>query len=199
LRRDFGRLRDTLASPAVAGAVGEALHGHWRFVSGQLEHHHRTEDEVLWPLVRAKLSGDAEALAVLERMEAQHRTLAPARDTVDGAFEAYRGHPGATEDLVAALDELRACVTEHLDDEEAHTFPLVDRALNDEEFGSFEKATAKGLGLRGAARFFPWVVEGADPGDVSVALGALPPPLRALCRRRWIPRYERQLAAVWPG
>jgi hypothetical protein len=200
LRRDFGRLRGAAASPAIDAATADRLHGHWAFVSRQLEHHHRTEDEALWPLVRPKLAADAEALAVLDRMEAQHRTLAPAREAVDAAFDAFgQQSNGNADDLVAALDALNAHVTEHLDDEEAHTFALVDGALDDKEFASFEKATAKGVGLRGATQFFPWILEDADPADAKVALGNLPPPIRALCRRRWIPRYERQVASVWKG
>ena len=123
---------------------------------------------------------------------------APATDAVNVVFEASRADAGAAERLAAALDELRTRVTEHLDDEEAHTFALVDAALDDKEFGSFERASAKGVALRGAAQFFPWVLEGADPEDAEVALEALPPPIRVLCRRRWIPRYERRIAVVWP-
>jgi hemerythrin-like domain-containing protein len=198
-RRDFGRLRDAVATPGVDRTTLERLHAHWQFVSGQLEHHHRVEDEVMWPLVRPKLAGNPDGLAVLDRMEAQHRTFAPARDAVEQAFDSWFTNAGTAQDLAPRLDDLRTCVADHLDNEEADAFPLIDSALDDQEFASFEKATAKATGLRGAAEFFPWILDDADEADRNRALCALPTPIRALCRRRWVPRYERQTADLWPS
>jgi hypothetical protein len=197
LRRDFGRLCAAVRAPTLDSAAAGPLHDRWRFVSDQLDHHHRTEDENMWPLVRPKLAGVDADLEVIERMEAQHRTLDPASDAVERAFAAYLAKTGNVEELATEFGDLRARVESHLDDEERHAFPVIDRVLTDEEFQSFEKAVAKAVGMRGAAAFFPWILDSAAPGDQQAALAVLPAPIRFVCRRRWIPRYERRIAAHW--
>ena len=69
--------------------------------------------------------------------------------------------------------------------------------MTDEEFESFGKATAKAVGMRGSARFFPWIFDGADPVERQAVLSMPPPPVRMLCRYVWEPRYARQTATLW--
>ena len=66
-----------------------------------------------------------------------------------------------------------------------------------EEFESFGKATAKAVGMRGSARFFPWIFDGADPTERTAVLAMPPPPVRVLCKLAWEPRYQRQVAPLW--
>jgi hypothetical protein len=198
-RRDLGRLRDAVLSPGVASSRARQLSDHWEFVNEQLHHHHRVEDDSLWPLVRPKLAGNIQGLAVLDELEAQHLTLEPACGAVTQGFAAYvdqlDGRAG--DDLAAQLDALETLLVAHLDDEESRGFSVIDQALNAEEFESFGKATAKSVGMRGSARFFPWIFDGADPVERHAVLSMPPPPVRILCRYVWEPRYERQAAALW--
>jgi hypothetical protein len=187
LRRDLDRLCGALRSPALDSARARQLRAHWQLVSEQLHHHHTTEDQYLWPLVREKLAGRPDGLAVIDTMEAQHRTLSPSGDAVERMFGAYVASAAEADELATQLDALRTQVLAHLDDEEAQAFPLIDDALNDDEFASFEKATAKSVGMRGATRFFPWILDGASQDDRKAAVRVLPPPIRAVCRYRWIP------------
>ena len=72
----------------------------------------------------------------------------------------------------------------HLSDEEQRCFPVIDAALSVDEFESFGKATAKAVGMRGSAKFFPWIFDGADPVERravlsdSAAAGPDPVPVR---------------------
>ena len=106
--------------------------------------------------------------------------------------------PGERESgaLADELDALGTLLASHLDDEETRAFPVIDRALTAEEFESFGKATAKAIGMRGAAPFFPWIFDGADPVERRAVLSMPPPPVRVLCRYVWEPRYVRR---VGPG
>ena len=85
----------------------------------------------------------------------------------------------------------------HLDDEETNCFPVVDEALSAEEFNAFGKATAKAVGMRGSARFFPWIFDGADPVERKAVLSMPPAPVRLLSTYAWEPRYKRQAAVLW--
>ena len=93
-RRDLGRLSVAVQAPGVDSARARQLGAHWDFVEDQLHHHHRVEDESLWPLVRPKLAGRSEALAVLDDMEAQHRSLSPENQAIDEGFASFCANPG---------------------------------------------------------------------------------------------------------
>jgi Hemerythrin HHE cation binding domain len=200
-RRDMGRLSTSLRSPDLDTAKARQLTAHWEFVNDQLHHHHRVEDESLWPVVRPKLAGRDDQLQVLRDMETQHLALAPRDDTVSEGFALLSARAGAQAglDLAAQVDELAAELATHLDDEEARCFPVIDLAMTEEEFESFGKATAKAVGMRGSARFFPWIFDGADPIERKAVLSMPPPPVRLLCTYVWEPRYRRQTAQLWAG
>lgn len=198
-RRDLDRLRATVSSPKVDSPKANRLGAHWEFVKDQLHHHHRVEDETFWPLVRPKFAGRTDELVVLDEMEAQHRALEPKSHAVDQAFAAFLKEPGdrTGTELATQLGEFRTQLAAHLDDEEQRCFPSVDEVLSVEEFESFGKATAKAIGMRGSARFFPWIFDGAIPVERQAVLSMPPPPVRVLCRYVWEPRYERQVATLW--
>jgi iron-sulfur cluster repair protein YtfE (RIC family) len=198
-RRDLRRLSSAVRGTDMDAARASRLRSHWGFVDEQLHHHHQVEDDSLWPLVRPKLAGRQEPLAVLDEMEADHLALQPHGQAVDEAMAAFASEPtaGRGSELADRLDTFGERLGTHLDSEEVRCFPVIDEALSAEEFESFGKATAKAIGMRGSARFFPWIFDGADPGERTAVLQMPPPPVRLLCKYAWEPRYERQVATLW--
>jgi iron-sulfur cluster repair protein YtfE (RIC family) len=198
-RRDLGRLSAAVRGPGVDSARADQLGAHWEFVNEQLHHHHRVEDESLWPLIRPKLAGRQDELAVLDEMESEHLSLVPKCQAVEEGFASFSKEPGdlAGRDLSSQLDDLLSLLAAHLDAEESLCFPVIDEALSPEEFESFGKATAKSIGMRGSARFFPWIFDGSDVVERKAVLGMPPLPVRILCTYVWEPRYERQVATLW--
>jgi iron-sulfur cluster repair protein YtfE (RIC family) len=198
-RRDLARLSSALRATGVDQHRARQLRSHWAFVEDQLHHHHEVEDASLWPLARPKLSGRDEDLNVLAEMEAQHVVLLPHCEAIGQGFAAMAQQPSeqAGGELAGAVDELGTELASHLADEEQRCFPVIDQALSAEEFESFGKATAKAIGMRGSARFFPWIFDGADPVERIAVLSMPPPPVRVLCRTMWEPRYARTVAMLW--
>jgi iron-sulfur cluster repair protein YtfE (RIC family) len=198
-RRDLARLSSAVRTPGASPARAAELRNHWTFVEEQLHHHHQVEDDSLWPLVRPKLSGRPQELAVLQEMEAQHHTLEPITTSITTSFATYATAPDPERGSALAdeIDTLRDQLGSHLDDEETRCFPVVDDALNKEEFESFGKATAKAVGMKGSAKFFPWIFDGADPVERAAVLSMPPPPVRILSRYVWEPRYDRRAARLW--
>jgi hemerythrin-like domain-containing protein len=198
-RRDLARLAGAVRAPRTGPPRARAFQAHWEFVDEQLHHHHAVEDDSLWPLVRPKLQGRDEALAVLDEMEADHRKLLPEGRAVSDEFESFAAQPdqAAGTALADHLDELATLLGAHLDSEESRCFPVIDEALTPEEFEAFGKATAKAVGMRGSARFFPWIFDSSDPVERTAVLSMPPPPVRLLCRYVWEPRYQRQVATLW--
>ena len=198
-RRDLARLSSALRATGVDQHRARQLRSHWAFVEDQLHHHHEVEDASLWPLARPKLSGRDEDLNVLAEMEAQHVVLLPHCEAIGQGFAAMAQQPSeqAGSELAGAVDELGTELASHVADEEQRCFPVIDQALSAEEFESFGKATAKAIGMRGSARFFPWIFDGADPVERTAVLNMPPPPARVLCRTMWEPRYARTVAMLW--
>jgi hemerythrin-like domain-containing protein len=198
-RRDIGRLSDAVRTPRIDRQRASQLSAHWAFVNDQLHHHHLVEDQSLWPLVRPKLSGKDDALGVLTQMEEQHVILLPKCEEIGAGFSSMAEEPSDDKgaEVASNLDALATLLATHLDDEEMHCFPVIDQALTLEEFQSFGKATAKAVGMRGSARFFPWIFDGASPVERTAVLTMPPPPVRVLCRYVWEPRYARTVAPLW--
>jgi len=198
-RRDLQRLSAAVRAPSVSRQRAQWLTGAWEYVDEQLHHHHEVEDASLWPLVRPKLSGRDGDLAVLDDMEVQHVKLLPLSATIGKGFVSFAQRPDerAGAELAEELDGLDTLLASHLSDEEQRCFPVVDSALSVDEFESFGKATAKAVGMRGSAKFFPWIFDGADPVERSAVLTMPPPPVRVLCQYVWEPRYQRKVATLW--
>jgi len=84
LRRDLRRTRAALTeTPAPDRHQREALAGHLGWMMQFLHAHHRTEDEGLYPMVRAR---DPHAAVLLDQMHDQHTAIAPAIAAVNSAL-----------------------------------------------------------------------------------------------------------------
>jgi hemerythrin-like domain-containing protein len=125
------------------------------YMSG-LHHHHTLEDELIWPLLRAR-AADAEALVA--RMEEQHDRI----DSTLEAVAAWEPHWRRSADSVAgqelalALEEHRLALLDHLDDEERLVLPLVAEHLTVDEWDL--------VGRRG--------LENLPKNKVMIAIGAI--------------------------
>lgn len=198
-RRDLKRLSSALGAAGPDQHRARQLGAHWAFIEDQLHHHHEVEDVSLWPLVRPKLSGREDELGVLTEMEVEHKKLLPQCAAIGQGFTSLVEQPSAQagSDLAGRIDQLGSELGSHLDNEEQRCFPVIDQALTLEEFESFGKATAKAVGMRGSAKFFPWIFDTANPIERKAVLSMPPPPVRVLCQYVWEPRYTRTVASIW--
>jgi len=198
-RRDLGRLHNAVSAPGIDQTRAARLQAHWTFVDEQLHHHHQVEDASLWPLVRPKLAGQDDKLEILDQMEAQHHALEPKCQAIGEGFTTLVAEPSAAHgaDLAARILAASDALDSHLSDEEEHCFPVLDAALSEDEFASFGKATAKAIGMKGSAKFFPWIFDGASPVERTAVLSMPPPPVRILSTYVWEPRYTKETAKLW--
>jgi Hemerythrin HHE cation binding domain len=181
--RDLGRL---LAAAGAGRAHSPAAVATWRSFSRQLHTHHAAEDVSLWPRLREAVTEPAE-IRVLDDMEREHAALDPRLRAVDAAIAAR--DDGAVAEEVAALGRELAA---HMRHEEDAALPLLERRLGQAGWDAFgTQVRSQQGGLRGAAEYLPWVLDGANPVYASRLLGFLPAPARLLYRLVWEPRYHR--------
>jgi Hemerythrin HHE cation binding domain len=166
----------------------------WDLFKRQLHLHHTAEDELIWPVLRERLANSANALSVLDEMEAEHERIDPLLAAVDHGFTAAAGsaggYPGATR-LADAVDVLAATLTGHLAHEEKDGLPLIGAALTAGEWRGVGFKIARKNGLSGGGEMFSWMLSSTAPDATRAITGQLPPPVRVLYKAVWKPRFER--------
>jgi hypothetical protein len=170
LRRDLDR-------------VGQMEHRSdgWDLFETLLRVHHTAEDDALWPVVRERVAGRADRLALLDEMAAEHAALEPLLDLVDDAWDHGATAPEATADLSAKLRE-------HLSHEERAALPLIDETLTVEQWMHFGQVAAQRVGAN-MPRYLPWVLDGADEDTTARVLSVVPDAVRQTYRDEWLPAY----------
>ena len=180
--RDLGRLIG--ASQAGSGFTPAAI-ATWRSVSKQLHTHHNAEDAALWPRLYAAVTDPAE-IQILTDMEAEHGSIDPRLEQIDAALE---GRDATA--LDAELKSLAQGLSAHMIHEEQAALPLLERRTGTTGWDSFSKEIRDQQGgLKGAAEYLPWVLDGATDETKSQVLKLLPPPARLLYRRVWDKKYR---------
>lgn len=200
LRRDLGRLETALVALPRPTFLERrrALGAHTAWMMTFLHHHHRGEDEGLWPLVRGRAP---DAGTVFERMAAEHAGIAPALTAVAAAAGRLGdgGEPDdAREDLLVALQALVAVLLPHLRHEEDDAMPLVASTITDVEWRRWDQRyNVEGKSLRRLAREGHFLMDGLDQARCRVLVHLVPPPARLVIVKGFARGYRTACAARW--
>jgi hypothetical protein len=166
----------------------------WELFKRQLHVHHTAEDELIWPALRERLGHSANALSVLDEMEAEHERIDPLLAAVDHGFasaagqgDGYQGADG----LADAADSLVAVLTGHLTHEEKDGLPLIGVALTAAEWRGVGFKIARRNGLSAGGEMFSWMLSSRSPEETRAVTRQLPPPVRVLYKAAWKPRFEK--------
>jgi len=193
LRRELaqvGRIasrRDDNPGTLLRAALG------WELFRKFLTVHHQTEDDVLWPPLRASVAGHPEQAALVDALEAEHGVIDPLLAAIDAAAADPDYGYQRFGDIV---DELSVTLNAHLAHEEADGLPLIDASLTPAQWQHFAQVHGE-RNLPDASRFMPWLLAGAQPEARDAILGKFPPPLLTAYREQWAPAYAAQ--AIWPA
>ncbi len=194
--RDLSRLTEAVRSGRTADP---AVRAGWATFKNQLHLHHTAEDVALWPALRRQVTDPAQ-IAVLDAMEAEHARIDPLLAQVDSALAAGHGAGaghGTGLTATASAAALADVLTGHMAHEEDEALPLIADHLGAAGWAAFGRRAGRSQGLRGAAEFFPWMLDEAPADTTRRLLGLLPPPVRLLYRAVWRPAYARQ--PRWAG
>jgi iron-sulfur cluster repair protein YtfE (RIC family) len=134
-RGEFTLLPGLVAGVAAGDhALRQTIGDHVEPLISVLHHHHRSEDEYVWPLLVDRCT-DAEA-ALTGAMKEQHEHVAARLHDVGAALSIWRhtGTVDARTDLVDALDRLFPPLKQHLSDEERRVVPLTEKYITAAEF-----------------------------------------------------------------
>ena len=195
LRRDFLHFVAAVQNtPVSQQEVWTALAQRWDRFADILHHHHKAEDDHLWPVLlkHAEQSGSQEDLQLLSDMEAEHARIGPALKACHDAFAAMLEHP--CEDhrnaLETRLTEAQEGLLEHLAHEEGQALPMLQRTVSEDENKAFEKAVGKAYPLKMFPFLLPWAMDEV-PDDAYERMRTTVPPGYNLMLRLFRPRFER--------
>ncbi|GAA2616001.1 hemerythrin domain-containing protein [Actinomadura fulvescens] len=181
-----GRLRaeETVLTERRAKALDRFVE---LFVS-DIRHHHRYEDEIGFPVVRASALGAVD----LEPLTVDHDRLDPILAALCAATAGLRTEPTDTlarKALAVESVRLRDLLDEHITEEERDIFPAISRYVSVEDFDRWERAVTKAYPKRRLWFTASWWAA-VTPEDDTVAWSKTPVSFRLalrLCRGR----YER--------
>ncbi|RSS83384.1 hemerythrin domain-containing protein [Streptomyces sp. WAC06614] len=180
MRRDAARLR--AAAPAWKGGGAEW----WQRLREVIEWHHTSEDDVLWPGLRAR---DPDFDAQARELHEDHEELDAAMAAVSTAVA--RGGDG----LVAAAAGFETVLRDHLAAEEQVVFPVFDR-LGERAYLAEERKLIGTAPRRVITYLQPWMFDGAPPASVAHVSATIPPPVRLVGSTLLRRRYERTLKGI---
>jgi hypothetical protein len=198
LRRDFGRLRSALTTPAYPdGERRAALAGHALWMLDFLHTHHHHEDVGLYPMVIAANPGSAEVLA---RMDADHKQVVPAMEALRSVSERWgrTGNDADREAMVAAIDALLDVLVPHLEREENDAMPVVSASISQREWHAWDqKSNVKSKSLPKLAEEGNWLIDGLDPARRAIVEAEVPAIPRFIVLYGFGPGYRRRAALRW--
>jgi hypothetical protein len=157
----------------------------WELFKKFLLVHHQSEDDALWPALRASVADHPDRTALVDALEAEHAAIDPLLAAVDAAAAdpAY-GHQRFGD----IVDELAGQLSAHLAHEESAGLALIDASLTPAEWQHFAQVHTERI--RGdASTYMPWLLNDASPQTLEAVLGKFPPPLLTAYREQWKPAY----------
>jgi hypothetical protein len=182
-RREF-RMMPALIRAAGPGDTtrAEILGRHLANVALGLDHHHRAEDDLVWPLLLDRAGMHA---GLINRMEAQHERLHQPLARIGEILPRWRDRAlAADRDALAdVVAQASVALDEHLADEEREVLPLIEEHLSPAEWAAVgergREVIPKGPG---GLVFLGAVLEEASPAETRRFLADLPAPARILWR-----------------
>jgi hemerythrin-like domain-containing protein len=163
-----------------------------------LHHHHTGEDDLVWPLLLARVDLEAE---IVLRMEAQHEVVGRTLDEAAQLMPAWAAAPSAVTaaPVIAALTEHRAALLEHLQDEEVHILPLIEEHLTVAEWARLGERFATETPKSKQMFFLGMILEDADQAERDAMLANLPAPIRLVWRTIGQRQFNRKVRKIRGG
>jgi hypothetical protein len=199
LRRDLVRVGLVLGTPQASQPNRRtALAEHLLWMMRFLHDHHSSEDAGLYPLVKRR---NPAATELLERMDADHNSIAPAMDALKAAAKHHLADPTSPDStLLLAVNRLGVVLLPHLEREEQEMMPVVSASITDSEWRAWDQQfNLKPKGLTALAQEGHWVLDGLDDESSEHVKHLVPPVPRFILIKLLGGRYRRNRATLWNG
>ncbi|MBJ7387326.1 MAG: hemerythrin domain-containing protein [Mycolicibacterium sp.] len=157
-----------------------------------IHHHHRAEDDILWPVIELRAGAHVDLTALTE----DHEALVPKLDGLAETVRQFGASPSRRSAAVVAgrLVDVRNTLAEHIAEEERDTLPVIRRYLSVSDWQDVESRIRKA----GAKMSFelPRIAAAVSADELS-ALKRDAGPVIGVMLFLLTPRYRRMEKAIW--
>jgi hemerythrin-like domain-containing protein len=152
------------------GVVARHLH----FLTDLLHHHHQGEDDLLWPVLRARTS--SQTAQVIDEVESQHAALDRELATVEHLRATWADDPSARtrDELAHHVAQLHSLLRDHLELEERALLPLAAAVLTEAEWHAIGEAGVAEMRKSTLPLAFGMFAYEGDPAVLGDMLSAAP-------------------------
>jgi hemerythrin-like domain-containing protein len=181
IRREIGQLPGLIRAAAGDASRARIVGAHATEMLDFLHVHHSGEDELLYPLLRQRVSLDSE---LIDRMEAQHAEVDAAVRAVTDDLAAWSAHadPVLGERITARIDTMVPVLIEHLAEEEEHILPVVSTTISQQEWNALGKHGFSSIPGKRRLIILGHIIEETDDTERRTFLLNVPPPARIAYR-----------------
>lgn len=155
-----------------------ALARYWAGYSREVLTHHRTEDDLFFPVLVERVPFAAD---LIRRTDAEHHELDEVMARCEAAVRAL-AQGTRTDDLPSAFEHLARHMAVHLDFEDEDILPLFERHFTGAEYEELDRKAVAALGFADARFTVPFVMHFATDEMRRAALDGAPLPLRIVYR-----------------
>lgn len=196
LRRSASALVASLADePARVRQRASALRRWFTGLTGELAHHHKVEDEILFPALAERVPTYAQYGS---RVDADHDLLDALVDATRAALHSldHSYSDRARAHALSAATEMRDHLNSHLDFEDDDVVPMFERHFSAVEYAILDERVMKSINKRQALFTVPWFMATTTAETAERTLASAPRALRIVHRltRR---RYARMVQAAF--
>ncbi|WP_214325191.1 hemerythrin domain-containing protein [Nonomuraea sediminis] len=140
-----------------------------------IHHHHRAEDEALWPVLARSAGPEVD----LDGLTEDHEALDPLLEEITDVAARLQSDTGAPASLAKSCAALADLLDEHIEEEERLLFPVILRYVSESDWQQVENAARKG----GDIRFdLPRIAQYAHEDELAELRRAAGPVLMLLLR-----------------
>ena len=195
IRREFGQLPRLFHSAADNRARSRLIGGHAREMVDFLHTHHTGEDELLFPLLRARTALDPE---LMDRMDAQHAQVDAAVAALGAELPEWTASADAAagERMAALIDAIMPTLIDHLAEEEQKLLPIVSVTLTQSEWDALGKHGMSAIPLTRRLVVLGHITEEADEAERQRFLQIVPAPARLAYKLIGHRQFTREAAAI---
>jgi hemerythrin-like domain-containing protein len=177
IRREIGQLPEILRGAAGDPARSRLIAAHATEMLDFLHVHHSGEDELLYPLLRERVTLDRD---LIDRMEAQHAEVAGAIDEVRAALPQWSTSADAdvAEQLAARVEAMMPVLHEHLREEEELILPIVAVNISQDEWAALGKHGFGAVPGKRRLVMLGYIIEETNDTERRRFMLNVPPPAR---------------------
>lgn len=195
VRREIGALPALIRAAAGDRQRSRIVGAHAKEMLEFLHVHHTGEDELLWPVLRPRITLDDD---LIDRMESQHHQIAEAIEAIEAELLVWTASADKEtgERMAAGLEAAQAPLLAHLSEEEERILPLVSAHFSHEEWDALGKRGFAAIPRTRRLVTLGHILEEADDFERTRFMLDVPLPVRLAFRIFGQRQFTREMATI---